>query len=260
MWWNGVHSGNITRKTVFCGTCIVQLMRLMRRRNYESILSIWWLAIAKKLCPFATFIAVNPFGYYILSLLVLTGVKIVHFFLIFHVNLKNWLLEYISRLLIINSFQVEVLQNWIYFSGWIEYFKMKLYALLDGPPSIAVRMVLKALDLPYDLIGMDYSRGEHLREIYSKVKNGLINFQGKYKIFWNCPLDPPTLYSGRTTAESSERGSSSGWWWVCNWWKCCHNAIFVWSICSRKSNLSTRSEGESTCESSNVFQYELLLC
>lgn len=48
--------------------------------------------------------------------------------------------------------------------------EMKLYALLDGPPSIAVRMVFKALDLSYELVGMDYKRGEHLKGHYAQVK------------------------------------------------------------------------------------------
>lgn len=47
---------------------------------------------------------------------------------------------------------------------------MKLYALLDGPPSIAVRMAFKALDLSYELVGMDYKRGEHLKGHYAQVK------------------------------------------------------------------------------------------
>lgn len=51
---------------------------------------------------------------------------------------------------------------------------MKLYALLDGPPSIAVRMVFKALDIPYELVGVDYQRGEHLKGHYAQVKFYLI--------------------------------------------------------------------------------------
>lgn len=46
---------------------------------------------------------------------------------------------------------------------------MKLYALDDGPPSIAVRMVLKALDLACENVPVDYNRGEHLRDEYAKV-------------------------------------------------------------------------------------------
>lgn len=46
---------------------------------------------------------------------------------------------------------------------------MKLYALDDGPPSIACRMVLKALDLEWENVPVDYNGGEHLGEEYAKV-------------------------------------------------------------------------------------------
>lgn len=46
---------------------------------------------------------------------------------------------------------------------------MKLYALSDGPPSLAVRMVMKALDLEYEYIAVDYNGGEHLPDDYAKV-------------------------------------------------------------------------------------------
>lgn len=49
-------------------------------------------------------------------------------------------------------------------------FQMKLYALADGPPSLAVRMVMKALDLEYESIAVDYNGGEHLKDDYAKVK------------------------------------------------------------------------------------------
>lgn len=46
---------------------------------------------------------------------------------------------------------------------------MKLYAVSDGPPSLACRMVLKALNLPFDLIPVNFNIGEHLTEEYFKV-------------------------------------------------------------------------------------------
>lgn len=46
---------------------------------------------------------------------------------------------------------------------------MKLYALNDGPPSLAVRMLLKALDLPYEDVPVDYNHGEHLGDDYAQV-------------------------------------------------------------------------------------------
>lgn len=47
---------------------------------------------------------------------------------------------------------------------------MKLYALDDGPPSLAVCMVLKALDLEWENIPVEYNRGEHLGDEYAKVR------------------------------------------------------------------------------------------
>ncbi|XP_075146573.1 GST-containing FLYWCH zinc-finger protein isoform X2 [Haematobia irritans] len=45
---------------------------------------------------------------------------------------------------------------------------MKLYAVSDGPPSLAVRMCLKALNLPYELHNVDYIASEHLSQDYAK--------------------------------------------------------------------------------------------
>ncbi|XP_030373540.1 glutathione S-transferase 1-1 isoform X2 [Scaptodrosophila lebanonensis] len=46
---------------------------------------------------------------------------------------------------------------------------MKLYAVSDGPPSLAVRMTLKALDIQYQLINVDYCAMEHRSEEYAKM-------------------------------------------------------------------------------------------
>ncbi|XP_055386634.1 glutathione S-transferase 1-1 [Condylostylus longicornis] len=46
---------------------------------------------------------------------------------------------------------------------------MKLYSVSDGPPSLAVRMTLKALDIPYELHNVDYVNSEHLSEEYAKM-------------------------------------------------------------------------------------------
>lgn len=48
---------------------------------------------------------------------------------------------------------------------------MKLYAVSDGPPSLACRMVLKALNIPFDLVNVNYNVGEHLTEEYAKVRD-----------------------------------------------------------------------------------------
>ncbi|XP_055679965.1 glutathione S-transferase 1-1 [Lutzomyia longipalpis] len=46
---------------------------------------------------------------------------------------------------------------------------MKLYAVSDGPPSLAVRMALKALDIPYEHINVDYCASEHMTEKYAEM-------------------------------------------------------------------------------------------
>nr|XP_016939594.2 uncharacterized protein LOC108017130 isoform X1 [Drosophila suzukii] len=48
-------------------------------------------------------------------------------------------------------------------------YTMKLYAVSDGPPSLAVRMTLKALDIQYQLINVDFCSLEHRSEDYSKM-------------------------------------------------------------------------------------------
>jgi len=44
---------------------------------------------------------------------------------------------------------------------------MKLYAVSDGPPSLSVRMLLKSLDLKYELKNVDYCSGEHMTNEYA---------------------------------------------------------------------------------------------
>lgn len=46
---------------------------------------------------------------------------------------------------------------------------MKLYAVSDGPPSLAVRMLLKAINKKYELVNVDYCVGEHMTEAYAKM-------------------------------------------------------------------------------------------
>ncbi|XP_065355310.1 glutathione S-transferase 1-1 isoform X2 [Calliphora vicina] len=46
---------------------------------------------------------------------------------------------------------------------------MKLYSVSDGPPSLAVRMCLKALNIPFELHNVDYVASEHLSEDYAKI-------------------------------------------------------------------------------------------
>ncbi|XP_053678412.1 glutathione S-transferase 1-1 [Anopheles nili] len=46
---------------------------------------------------------------------------------------------------------------------------MKLYAVSDGPPSLAVRMALEALNIPYEHISVDYGKAEHMTDEYEKM-------------------------------------------------------------------------------------------
>lgn len=46
---------------------------------------------------------------------------------------------------------------------------MKLYSVSDGPPSLAVRMALKALNIPFELVDVIFNNGEHLTEEYAKL-------------------------------------------------------------------------------------------
>ncbi|SPP86436.1 uncharacterized protein LOC117588487 [Drosophila guanche] len=48
-------------------------------------------------------------------------------------------------------------------------YPMKLYAVSDGPPSLAVRMTMKALDIEYQLINVDFCALEHRTEDYAKM-------------------------------------------------------------------------------------------
>ncbi|XP_031636614.1 glutathione S-transferase 1-1 [Contarinia nasturtii] len=46
---------------------------------------------------------------------------------------------------------------------------MKLYAVSDGPPSLACRMVLKALNISFELVPVNFNIGEHLTDEYFKL-------------------------------------------------------------------------------------------
>lgn len=61
---------------------------------------------------------------------------------------------------------------------------MKLYGVSDGPPSFACRMVLKALDINYELVPVNYNVGEHLTDEYFKVNSRVqLNFVAFYYSF-----------------------------------------------------------------------------
>lgn len=51
---------------------------------------------------------------------------------------------------------------------------MKLYGVSDGPPSLACRMVLKALNISFELVPVNFNIGEHLTDEYFKVKTKLL--------------------------------------------------------------------------------------
>ncbi|XP_055906913.1 glutathione S-transferase 1-1 [Eupeodes corollae] len=46
---------------------------------------------------------------------------------------------------------------------------MKLYGVSDGPPTLGVRMTLKALNIPYEYVNVNFNKGEHLTEAYAKL-------------------------------------------------------------------------------------------
>lgn len=47
---------------------------------------------------------------------------------------------------------------------------MKLYAVNDGPPSLACRMTLKHVKVPFELVEVNFNEGAHLTDDYAKVK------------------------------------------------------------------------------------------
>ncbi|XP_023943781.1 glutathione S-transferase 1-1 [Bicyclus anynana] len=46
---------------------------------------------------------------------------------------------------------------------------LKLYGVSDGPPSISVRQALTVLEIPFELINVDYGAGEHMTAEYAKM-------------------------------------------------------------------------------------------
>lgn len=46
---------------------------------------------------------------------------------------------------------------------------MKLYGVVDGPPTLGVKLTLAALKIPYELINVDYCKGDHMTEDYAKM-------------------------------------------------------------------------------------------
>lgn len=68
---------------------------------------------------------------------------------------------------------------------------MKLYAVSDGPPSLAVRMTLAALNVPYELKSVNFNAGEHLTDEYAKVCSRWFSWlQWKYfKIYSSLSYD-----------------------------------------------------------------------
>lgn len=46
---------------------------------------------------------------------------------------------------------------------------LKLYVVPEGPPSLSVRQALTMLEIPFELINVDYNQGEHMTAEYAKV-------------------------------------------------------------------------------------------
>lgn len=47
---------------------------------------------------------------------------------------------------------------------------LTLYSVSDGPPSAACRMLLKHLNVDYNLIEVDFANGDHMTKEYAEVK------------------------------------------------------------------------------------------
>ncbi|CAD1477724.1 unnamed protein product, partial [Heterotrigona itama] len=45
---------------------------------------------------------------------------------------------------------------------------MKLYSVVDGPPSLACRQALKALNIQYELVDVNFNKGEHMTNEYAQ--------------------------------------------------------------------------------------------
>ncbi|KAL0112353.1 hypothetical protein PUN28_011997 [Cardiocondyla obscurior] len=46
---------------------------------------------------------------------------------------------------------------------------MKLYSVADGPPSLACQQLLKVLNIEYELINMDFNKGDHVTKEYENL-------------------------------------------------------------------------------------------
>ncbi|KAK9305137.1 hypothetical protein QLX08_003804 [Tetragonisca angustula] len=46
---------------------------------------------------------------------------------------------------------------------------MKLYSVVDGPPSLACRQALKALNIQYELVDVNFNKGEHMTNEYAQL-------------------------------------------------------------------------------------------
>lgn len=78
---------------------------------------------------------------------------------------------------------------------------LTLYAVSDGPPSLAVRQCLKALNLEYKLVPIDFNKGEHLQPWYEKLNpqreipvlddDGFLLSERQVIDFVNCFVSPP---------------------------------------------------------------------
>lgn len=52
---------------------------------------------------------------------------------------------------------------------------IKLYSVSDSPPTLAVRMALKYLNIEHEVINIDYAAGEHFSPEYIKVTSFLVS-------------------------------------------------------------------------------------
>lgn len=61
---------------------------------------------------------------------------------------------------------------------------MKLYSVVDGPPSLGCRMTFKHLNIPYELIEVNYNAGEMFTDWYAKVTKTTRLWKYLGNLFW----------------------------------------------------------------------------
>lgn len=145
---------------------------------------------------------------------------------------------------------------------------MKLYAVSDGPPSLAVRMALKALDVPFELIGVNFNAGEHLTDDYAKVYWRKFNLKRM-----NCKIIFFKIYSWTLKRKfQSWMMTVSCWakvWLFCKWvgrsisvnfqLKKLSFLVYLWQVRPWFTIVSKRPQTPCTCKPTFELQFGIFL-